>query len=137
MPEIIVKMDGTDAVRKTLQGALPPAPETCPTLKAIGERVTEQTKLRFNAGGPAPDGTPWAPVKRPSKKARGIMRVTDHLRDSIRFQLLGNNSVEIGTNKVYGAIHQLGGEITQGARSELFIRKRSQGGSPQNYFSNW
>lgn len=31
---------------------------------------------------------------------------------------------EVGTNRVYAAIHQFGGTITQGARSELFTRNR-------------
>ncbi len=134
MPEIIVKIDGAEAVRETLRGIAARCGNLSPVMKAIGERVAEQTKLRFNAGGPAPDGTPWAPVKRPSKKARGILRVTDHLRDSIRFQLIGQNAVVIGTNKVYGAIHQLGGTIHQGARSELFVRNREKRGAKAGSF---
>ncbi len=124
MPEIIVKMDGADAVRERLGKIAARADNLSPIMRAIGERVTEQTKLRFNAGGPAPDGTGWLPVKRPSPKARGVLRVSDQLRDSIRFQLMGNNAVAIGTNKVYAAIHQFGGTIVRGARSELFVRNR-------------
>jgi phage gpG-like protein len=36
--------------------------------------------------------------------------VSGHLRDSIRHQMIGKNAVRIGTNRVYAAIHQLGGK---------------------------
>ena len=117
-------MDGADAVRERLQEIAGRAGNLSPIMRAIGDRVTEQTKERFNRGGPAPNGTPWAKPKTPNPKRRGTLRVTDQLRDSIRFQLMGKSAVAIGTNKVYGAIHQFGGAITQGARSELFIRNR-------------
>jgi phage gpG-like protein len=37
--------------------------------------------------------------------------------------------VAIGTDSRYGRIHQLGGTITQGARSELFTRNRRKSGA--------
>ena len=124
MPEIVVKMDGADALRVRLRQIAGRAGNLSPILRAIGDRVVEQTKRRFNAGGPAPDDTPWARPKTKNPKRRGTLRVTDQLRDSIRYQLIGKNAVAIGTNKVYGAIHQFGGKISQGARSELFLRNR-------------
>ncbi len=127
MPEITIKVDGADAVRKKLQEVAGKVANLSPIMKAIGDRVTEQTNRRFEAGGPAPDGTPWKPPKKPNPKRRGTLRVTDQLRDSIHFQMIGNNAVAIGTNKVYGPIHQFGGTINQGARSELFTRNRKDG----------
>jgi len=126
--DITIKMDGADAVRAYLNKIADRAGNMRPIMKAIGDRVAEQTKRRFEKGGPAPDGTPWAKVKKPHPKARGILRITDQLKNSIRYQLVGNNAVAIGTNKVYAAIHQLGGEISQGARSELFLRNRARSG---------
>jgi phage virion morphogenesis protein len=121
MFEITIKMDGADAVRERLREISARMSNMSPIMKAIGDRVVEQTKRRFNAGGPAPDGTPWAAPKAKNPKRRGTLRVTDHLRDSIRYQMIGNNAVAIGTNKVYAAIHQLGGRT-----AEHIIRPRNK-----------
>lgn len=110
MAEINIKMDGADAVREMLQGIAARMSNMSPIMRAIGDRVVEQTKRRFEAGGPAPDGTPWKTPKTPNRKRIRTLTVSGHLRDSIRYQLLGNNAVAIGTNRVYAAIHQLGGK---------------------------
>jgi phage virion morphogenesis protein len=123
MIDITIKTDGADAVRQRLQEIADRAGNLSPIMKAIGDRVVEQTKRRFESGGPAPDGTPWKPPQTPNPKRRGTLRVSDQLRDSIRYQLLGNNAVAIGTNKIYGAIHQLGGKT-----SAHIIRPRNKGG---------
>jgi phage gpG-like protein len=112
MPEIIGRLEGSEAVVNYLRLYMRRAGNPSPVMKAIGERVVRQTFERFNAGGPAPDGTPWAPVKRPHPRARGILRVTDQLRDSNRYQILGPAALAVGTNKVYGAIHQFGGKTS-------------------------
>jgi phage virion morphogenesis protein len=109
MPEITIKMDGADAVRERLREISSRVSNMSPIMKAIGDRIVEQTKKRFEAGGPAPDGTPWVKPKTPNPKRRGTLRVSDQLRDSIRAQMIGNNAVAIGTNKIYAAIHHFGG----------------------------
>jgi len=109
MPEIIIKMDGADAVRERLRQISTRVSNMSPIMKAIGDRVVEQTKRRFEAGGPAPDGTPWKEPKTPNPKRRRTLTVSGHLRDSIRSQLVGSNAVRIGTDKEYAAIHQFGG----------------------------
>jgi phage virion morphogenesis protein len=106
-------------------------------LRVIGERLVRQTEDRFNKQGPAPDGTPWAPLAastRRKKKHPKILTESGQLRGSIRYQVLGANAVAVGTNKVYAAIQQLGGEIVQGARSELFTRKRYVRGTKKGRF---
>lgn len=107
MSDITIKVDDREinAALLKLQAKLS---NLAPTMKVIGEYMKRSTFDRFNAGGPAPDGTPWAPIQFPHPKARGPLRVTMHLRDSIRWQLQGNNAVAIGTNKIYAAIHQFG-----------------------------
>lgn len=126
MSEIRIEMKD-EAVQTALNDLAGKVKNLRPIMKIIGDYMLKSTWDRFNKGGPAPDGTPWKPVKRPSPKARGILRVSDHLRDSIRYQLLGSSAVAVGTNRdlvPYAAIHQLGGTITQGARSELIVRNR-------------
>lgn len=107
--EIIIKIDGADAVRDKLNEVAKRVGNMRPIMKAIGDRIVEQTKQRFEKGGPAPDGTPWKSPKTPNPKRIRTLTVSGHLRDSIRAQLQGNNTVVIGTNRVYAAIHQLGG----------------------------
>lgn len=123
MPEIIIKMDGADAIRERLREIATRMSNMSPIMKAIGDRIVEQTKRRFEAGGPAPDGTPWKEPKTPNPKRIRTLTVSGHLRDSIRFQMIGNNAVAIGTNKVYAAIHQLGGKTPA-----HIIRPRNKGG---------
>lgn len=134
MPEIIIKMDGADEVRERLQQISRRVSNLSPIMRTIGDRVVAQTKFRFKAGGPAPDGTAWAPPKTRNPKRVRTLTVSGHLRDSIRPQMQGPASVAIGTNKVYAAIHQLGGGITQGARSELFVRNRYVRGAKKGSF---
>ncbi|MFH2011689.1 MAG: phage virion morphogenesis protein [Pseudomonadota bacterium] len=108
-----------------------------PVMKIIGEYMLRSTEERFNSQGPSPDGKPWAPLKASTlkrKKHSKILTESGHLRGSIRYQLQGTSAVAIGTNKEYGAIHQLGGQITQGARSETFLRKRHVNGEKKGSF---
>lgn len=123
MPEITIKMDGADAIRERLLEISSRVSNMSPILKAIGDRIVEQTKRRFEAGGPAPDGTPWKPPTSQNPKRIRTLTVSGQLRDSIRHQLMGNNAVAVGTNKEYAAIHQLGGRT-----AAHVIRPRNKGG---------
>lgn len=114
MLEAVIKMDGADAVREKLREVARRCENLSPVMRAIGDRVVRQTFERFNRGGPAPSGRPWLPPKIPNPRRRGTLRVTDQLRDSIHYQLIGHNAVSIGSNKVYAAIHQFGGRSREG-----------------------
>lgn len=80
-------------------------------LAEIGELMVASTFDRIGAGGPAPDGTPWAPLA-PStlarKKGPGPLRESLALQGSFRYQLDGADAVLIGTNLVYAAAQLLG-----------------------------
>lgn len=112
MAEIVLKIDGADAIRERLREISSRMSNLSPVMRMIGDRIVEQTKRRFETGGPAPDGTPWKEPKTPNPKRIRTLTVTGHLRDSIRFQLMGSNAVAIGTDKEYAAIHQLGGRTS-------------------------
>ena len=82
---------------------------------AIGEALQISTTDRFK-NQTAPDGTPWEPVspryaawKRKIKGANKILKLRGHLRDTLRYQAT-DVSVAIGSNRVYSAIHQFGGQ---------------------------
>jgi len=49
MPDITIKIDGADAVRKRLSEIASRSGNLSPILKAIGDRVAAQTKRRFEA----------------------------------------------------------------------------------------
>jgi phage virion morphogenesis protein len=123
--------------------------ELSPVLSAIGMQLTHpgelmsafaaylltSTQRRFERQV-GPDGQKWAPLARRTSmsKVRGkrrgtanILRVTTRLYSSLVEQF-DDLSAEVGSNVEYAAIHQLGGEITQYARSQRAsfkkIRKR-------------
>jgi phage virion morphogenesis protein len=84
----------------------------------IGSLIEDQTKRRIADEKTAPDGTAWAPwsdsyqqsLKRRNRRtARSLLVGEGDLRDSIQNYTSGEE-VRVGTNLVYGAIHQFGGE---------------------------
>lgn len=92
-----------------------------PVLMDIGEYLLISTEERFVAEE-SPDGVPWAPlseawVAHKERKGRNpdkILTYHGDLRGSIRYQVVGD-SLEVGTDKIYGAIHQFGGVAGRGA----------------------
>lgn len=82
-----------------------------------------------------PDGNKWKPLKARTAAARRGRRIRgkDHiLRDTVRlYNSLTTSSdatsATLGTNVVYAAIHQFGGPIRQGARSQSLSLKRIRG----------
>lgn len=92
--------------------------DTAPLMRRLGERIQAWTQDRFDANQQqAPDGTPWAKLnpKYAQNKPRHLqnrkLTLSGHLRKSIRWQLLDSQSVLVGTNVKYAAIHQFGGTI--------------------------
>lgn len=88
-----------------------------PAFKNIGEALLRSTQERFSRQVD-PDGRRWKPLKASTaagKAARGlsnmILRARGHLADTIRYQA-DNTGVRIGTNRIYGAIHQFGGKTS-------------------------
>ncbi len=102
-----------------------------PVARAIGVGLVRNTQDRFRAGRD-PDGLAWRPL-RPftlaMKRGPGILResaMRGGLMASIAFRAdagAGGATVQIGTNKVYGAIHQFGGTIRpRNPKGLLFFR---------------
>lgn len=90
-------------------------------LPRLGEYLLRATQDRFKTQT-APDGTPWAPLqpryaRRKKYNRDKILTLRGYLRSGIRYQVTGPDEVEVGTNLVYAAIHQLGGAIAQHAQS--------------------
>lgn len=81
-----------------------------PLLEDLGMEGEESTRLRFDTNI-APDGTPWKPSLRAQVTGGKTLKRDGFLQDSIVYQLDGGDAVEWGSNLIYAAIHQTGGEI--------------------------
>jgi len=105
-------LGGLDAVlaRMQLLGQRPR-----PIWAAIGNYGENSTRLRFrNQVGP--DGQKWKPSARAQAGGGQTLVLTARLLRSISHQVR-NDGTEWGTNVVYAAIHQFGGEIKRAAFS--------------------
>ena len=87
----------------------------------IGEHLVSSTVMRFRRGV-APDGARWAPSVRVLNNP-GDKTLVDfgHLRDSITYRASGSG-VEAGSNLVYAAIHQFGGETGRNHATHIDAR---------------
>ena len=123
-------------LQKTFKALGRVAKNTKPLMNAIGTALIEGTHQRFERGI-GPDGAAWAPLNpgyAASKRGPGILRESG-MRGGLMASITrkaSKDSVEVGTNKVYAAIHQFGGTITSKSGGYLsfaiggsFVRVRS------------
>jgi phage virion morphogenesis protein len=85
---------------------------TTPLMRAIGVGLVGSTHQRF-IGQKSPEGQAWLAVNSDyaeTKRNSRILTESGRLRDSINARAT-SDEVRVGTNVVYGAIHQLGGTI--------------------------
>ncbi len=103
-------------------------------LEDIGEYLLRSTRDRA-ALQKAPDGTPWAALspryKRfKDRKRPGVpkLKFDFHMLGDQLSQQVAGDTLLVGTNAKYGAIHQFGGDINRPARStEVFFRRERDG----------
>ena len=77
-------------------------------LDVIGARLVASVQHRFETET-GPGGVPWKPSVRAREEGGQTLTDTGRLRASITHRL-GPGEVVIGTNVVYAAIHQFGGQ---------------------------
>jgi phage virion morphogenesis protein len=119
-----VKLTDAEDALAPLAGYIARAGDTRGLFENIGASVQTSTMHRFETGK-APDGSPWPPSLRVKQHGGFTLRLTARLMRSITY-LADSASVEIGTNVVYAAIHQLGGIISQAARTAVLHFKTSK-----------
>lgn len=83
--------------------------DTRPLLEDVGGELETSTVMRFESNI-APDGTPWTPSQRALDTGSPTLVDSTRLRDSIHYEVF-DDALELGSNVVYAAIHQAGGEI--------------------------
>lgn len=128
---ITVQLDLADADR-SLQKLDAGLAQPKQLLASIGEQLLRSTKDRFKTQA-APDGTPWPALSRRYAKRKKynkdrVLTLRGYLRNSIAYQPDGDDAVQVGTNRVYAAIHQLGGSIDMPARqSAIYLHRNARG----------
>jgi len=111
-----------------------------PLMRNISSIMLDDVRQNFEVQG----RPPWAPLAQSTIKERQrlgywpgkILQRTGQLLKSITSKS-DNDSAQVGTNKIYAAIHQFGGIINQAARSNLYkqaryIRKSKKGKFKKN-----
>ncbi len=96
-------------LQTALDGLLRMGQDLSEMLDDVGAHVEMTTKERFDTGV-GPDGIPWKPSRRALAEGGKTLVDQGHLRDSVTRDV-SDTEVVIGTNVIYGPIHQFGGVI--------------------------
>lgn len=117
--------DRTQPITAALQRVMRAGQRPRPLLLSLGEYLVRSTLNRFDAQK-SPEGIPWqadTPAVWAKKRIKKILTESSHLKGSVVYRLTGN-SLEWGTNKIYGGIHQHGGTIKHDERQQVVHFKR-------------
>lgn len=107
-------------VRNAFAALLANAGDLTPAMDEIGAAMVASTLHRFETET-GPDGRRWKPSLRALLEGGQTLTDRGHLRGSLT-HVAGPGSVEWGSNLVYAAIHQLGGQAGRGHAVELPAR---------------
>ncbi|MGY6246692.1 phage virion morphogenesis protein [Bosea thiooxidans] len=113
---IHIELTGFDQVEQFLARLNPFQSETL--LEAMARLIRESTRERIIAGGPAPDGSAWAPNREGRKP---ILHRSGALARSIDYAISGTRAI-IGSGLIYSAIHQFGGTIVPKSATALVFQ---------------
>lgn len=91
-----------------------------PALDEIGAVLETSTVERFETES-GPDGGGWLPSRRAEEEGGQTLTDSARLRQSITRALSGDE-VQVGTNLVYGAVHQFGSDPAGGRPSGIPAR---------------
>ena len=114
MTGVTLKIDFDDRALRTELARLKRQAETLrPALTAIGEYLLEATEDRF-AAQVDPEGRPWAPLspryKKRKRRQQDLILVLDSYLKGTLAKRVSAGRLEIGSNRIYAATHQLGDE---------------------------
>lgn len=121
------------SIRAALKGLVAKVADLRPAMEEIGSSLTTSTSLRFERQQD-PQGRPWKPLakstlRRKKDGAALILHESGRLKQSVTHRAT-TTEVEIGTNLVYAAAHQLGAAIERHAyAAQVRLRKvKGEGG---------
>lgn len=109
MSGVSIKVDGSEAALEALGAMIARAKNTRGLFDEIGASLVVSTQRRFEDGR-APDGSPWPPSFRALAEGGKTLVDTARLMQSIT-HVASDGGVEVGTNVLYAATHQLGATI--------------------------
>lgn len=110
---IQVEIDGLASVREALQRLVDQSRDLTPLMANVAKTLASETSANFAAQG----RPSWVPLLESTKAARAakgkgdgkMLQVTGRLASSIT-SAHTNNTAQVGTNVIYAAIHQFGGQ---------------------------
>lgn len=109
-----------EAVAGALDRLLAAGSDLTPAMDAIGGALVLSTEERFEFER-APGGSPWPPSIRALVTGGKTLTDSGRLGDSITHDA-GRDSVRVGTNVRYAAVHQFGATISAKAAPLLVFR---------------
>jgi phage virion morphogenesis protein len=95
-----------------------------PIMRQIAGDMKDAVEENFETEGKSL-GVPWTKSQRAAKQGGKTLRDTEILANSITKSNTATEAV-VGTNIAYAAIHQFGGTIKQGARTNIYVQNRSK-----------
>lgn len=136
--DLVIKTNGLPTVTAHLEATITRAQNLRVPMKAGAQLMMFSVNANFGSGGRPNRWATIAASTRKYKMRQGLSMTpltgrTGALKGSISPKVT-SDSFSIGTSIPYGAIHQFGGVINQGARSELFQRNRYLRGSRAGSF---
>jgi phage virion morphogenesis protein len=110
---IQVDIDGLASVQAALQRIVDQSQDLTPLMMSVAQTLAAETESNFAAQG-RPSWVPLLESTRASRAAKGtgtgkMLQVTGRLASSITTAHT-NNTAQVGTNVIYAAIHQFGGQ---------------------------
>jgi phage virion morphogenesis protein len=122
--QVSIELKEQESALAELAGYIARAANPQGMFEQIGASLVTSTDQRFETGVGV-DGSPWPPSLRVKAHGGKTLKLTGRLQRSVTFQATATG-VEVGSNVVYAAIHQFGGEILQGARKATVHFKRDK-----------
>ena len=120
MAGILLHLDDGE-VQRALAAMASAVSNLRPVMRDIGEIALSQTQQSFEDQA-SPSGEPWEPSQRALEESGQTLADSGQLLDSLAMELLPG-AVLVGSNKVYAAIHQLGGRAGRGHSIEIPARE--------------
>lgn len=120
MSRLVLTIHGLDKAQSALTALKRALGDKKTILRQIGEVLVASTDERF-VSMQSPSGEPWKPLHprtiRQKRNKNKILTERGLLRGSIHYELNGD-TLEVGTDRKYGAIHQFGGVVKIPARTQ-------------------
>lgn len=122
MPGVIINVSiDTKEVKRALSALEARITNRAPIMHTLGVGLVGHVQRRLGSGALTSRWAPLNPAYRATKRNRNMLVESGSLRSSLASKA-DNNKVIVGTNRIYAAIHQLGGEIKPKTAKRLFFK---------------